>query len=365
MFHTVFDFVELLSSGLTLWTKMGFGFWKKWLTQCWNYVKALRTTLNIIVLIKAIIKMLTTGILLCLSIFTGFTTISFPNAMNLKVTSNSGYIDYYEGTLNIILAAPHGGDDKPSSIPDRDAGCYDPINNKCIWSHDCGSKDFDRCKATTVNDFATKDLALRVREQLFVETGAYPHVVINNLHRLKLDANRDKSEATFGEEIPEQAWEEFHGYIDSAKTSFHNRAIFIDIHGHPHKNNWAELGYLISGSQLDSGNFYAERTSIRHVASQVCISFNELLRGPSSFGGFIQNNGFDAIPSPRHPAPNGRGYFSGGYNTRRHGSMDGTSRVDAIQIESSNEQRSEGVRPAYARALAKSLKSFLDEYHSE
>ncbi len=44
--------------------------------------------------------------------------------------------------------------------------------------------------------------------------GTYPHVVINNLHRLKLDANRDKPEATFGEETPELAWEEFHNYID-------------------------------------------------------------------------------------------------------------------------------------------------------
>ncbi len=39
---------------------------------------------------------------------------------------------------------------------------------------------------------------------------------------------------------------------------------------------------------------------------------------------------------------------SGGYNTRRHGSVsEGT--VDAIQIESSSEQRSDEVRPLYAR----------------
>ncbi len=308
---------------------------------------------------------MTTGLLLFLSMFTGLSPISPPgNSTDVKVTSDSGYIDYYKGTLNIILAAPHAGDEKPSSIPDRDAGCYDPINAKCIWSHDCGTKDFDRCKATTVNDFATKELALLLREELFAETGAYPHTVINKLSRNKLDANRNKPEATFGEEIPEKAWEEFHGYIDSAKLSFWDRGIFVDVHGHPHKNNWAELGYLIPGSDLDSGAFHADKTSIRHIASKVSIKFDELLRGPSSFGGFLQDNGFDAVPSPQHPGPGGQGYFSGGYNTRRHGSVDGSNNVDAIQIESSNVQRSEKMRAAYARALAKSLKSFMDEHYS-
>ena len=52
--------------------------------------------------------------------------------------------EYYEGTLNVILAAPHGGSEEPSSIPDRDAGCWDSETEECIWTHDCGEKDFER-----------------------------------------------------------------------------------------------------------------------------------------------------------------------------------------------------------------------------
>ena len=52
--------------------------------------------------------------------------------------------EYYEGTLNVILAAPHGGSEEPSSLPDRDAGCWDSETEECVWTHDCGEKDFER-----------------------------------------------------------------------------------------------------------------------------------------------------------------------------------------------------------------------------
>ena len=38
-------------------------------------------------------------------------------------------------------------------------------------------------------------------DALYEEFGERPHVIINNLHRSKLDANRDKPEATFGNQI--------------------------------------------------------------------------------------------------------------------------------------------------------------------
>ena len=63
------------------------------------------------------------------------------------------------------------------------------------------------------------------------------------------------------------------------------------------------------GPNLDSGSFKADETSIRHLASQVNITFEELLRGATSLGGFIQDNGFVAVPSPNNPGPNGDRYF--------------------------------------------------------
>ena len=54
----------------------------------------------------------------------------------------TGFIDYYPGDMNVILAAPHGGSEVPDSIQDRTAGCY--VNDECIWRQDCGTRNFDK-----------------------------------------------------------------------------------------------------------------------------------------------------------------------------------------------------------------------------
>ena len=70
--------------------------------------------------------------------------------------------------------------------------------------------DIFRCGATTVRDSFTQELTRLIREDLFELTGSYPTMVINLLSRVKLDANRDINEATFGEEGAVLAWEEYH-----------------------------------------------------------------------------------------------------------------------------------------------------------
>ena len=57
-----------------------------------------------------------------------------------NIRKPTGYVDYLPSTgLNVILSSPHGGSLNQSTIPDRDAGCWD--GTTCIWSHTCGTKD--------------------------------------------------------------------------------------------------------------------------------------------------------------------------------------------------------------------------------
>ena len=63
------------------------------------------------------------------------------------VITDQEYIEYIPGHSDsrIILSAPHGGSLKPDDLPTRDFGCY--VDEKCVWSHDCGTKDEKKCAA--------------------------------------------------------------------------------------------------------------------------------------------------------------------------------------------------------------------------
>jgi len=124
----------------------------------------------------------------------------------------------------------------------------------------------------------------------------------------------------------------------------------------------AELGYLISGADLDSDEpLDAVQTSIRSLAERksATTDFDTLLRGNVSFGALIERYGFDAVPSPKYHGPGaGNPFFSGGYLTREHGSVNG-GKVDAIQIESARSFREPSTRGRYAKSLACALRDYV------
>ncbi len=233
----------------------------------------------------------------------------------------NNYIEYLAGNLPIILSAPHGGYLIPGSIPDRD--CPD-----CAY----------------LMDTRTQELIRALAEAIHNRTGCYPHVIINRLHRRKLDANRDLPEAADGDPIAGQAWAEFQGFIDSAENAVvqtYGKGLYIDLHGHAHAVQRLELGYLLSksnlqlpGATLNLGNYVA-KSSIRRLALQNVntIDHTGLLRGEYSLGSMLSNRGYPTVPSSTDPFPDeAESYFDGGYNTERHGSWPGGT-IDGIQIE--------------------------------
>lgn len=254
-----------------------------------------------------------------------------------------GYTQYMAGDLPLVISAPHGGDLHPDEIPDRSWG-------------------------TTRQDRNTRDLALRIRDAVHERTGGYPHMIISNLHRIKLDPNREIEEAAQGDFHAQRAWWEFQTYIEAAEEivarNFQD-GFYIDLHGHGHDNPRLELGYLLGSStlalsdtELNSAE-YATQSSLRSLALTTPLSFSELLRGVVSLGGLLEERGFPAVPSPLQPDPGGEPYFTGGYNTSRHGSVDGAP-ISGVQIECHYPglRDTEENREAFAQALA----SVLPEY---
>ncbi len=268
----------------------------------------------------------------------------------LLSTTYSGrdqYVDYHPGNLPLVLTAPHGGYLEPADIPTRTIG-------------------------TTVQDRNTKELSLAIREAVFDLTGGYPHVIISNLHRRKLDPNREIVEAAQGNPDAERAWWEFQIFADEAGEIVEREfgeGLNLDIHGHGHDIPRVELGYLLSRTDLAqtdeilSGQSYISKSSVRAVASKAGASLAEIIRGETSLGALLEIRGFPCVPSKLQPNPGQDDYFTGGYNTVRHGSSSGGS-ISAIQLEHNfpGLRDEPANREAYAEALAEALVEYYEAH---
>jgi len=60
---------------------------------------------------------------------------------------------------------------------------------------------------------------------------------------------------------------------------------------------------MVRSSNLDSGDYDADSTSIRYLCHEKGLAAQEALTGEFSFGAFFENEGYKAIPSPRQPSP--------------------------------------------------------------
>lgn len=265
------------------------------------------------------------------------------------------YIEYLAGSLPVILTAPHGGDLQPGEIPDRTA-------------QPCGGS------ATVVRDTNTAELVLAIRDTMFARFGAYPHVIISHLNRRKLDPNRPLTEAACGDPEAEIAWSEFQAFVDSAASAVtrrDGRGWYMDMHGHGHAIQRLELGYLVSGANLDRSDdelnanaAFEDASSIRTISKASALTFARLLRGPQSLGALYASNGFPAVPGTT-PGPGGASYFDGGYNTARHtcsiGAGSASAAICGIQIEANfaGVRDSPSSRGRFAAATATVLAAYL------
>lgn len=258
------------------------------------------------------------------------------------------YVEYIPGELPLVISAAHGGSLTPEEIPDR------------TWG-------------TTVTDSNTRETTLAVREAFLDRTGKAPHVVISHLRRTKLDPNREIGEAAQDNPFAELAWHEFQGFIDVATSTVaqsYGSGFYIDLHGHGHAIPRAELGYLLSSSQLNRSDAemdalgLAAQSSIRALADESPLPFSQLLRGGTSLGGYLQAEGVRSVPSPSDASPGSDPYFSGGYNTDRHGSRAAQRTVSGVQIElhMPGIRDTDANRRAFGVALARATEAYMLEH---
>ena len=254
------------------------------------------------------------------------------------------FIEYVVGNLPVVISVPHGGYLKPSTIPDRVLGT-------------AGHQDTN-----------TQELAREIVEVFRNQTGKVPHVIINRLHRDKLDANRELFDASQDDPIASEAWNEFHAFIDTAEQRIQQefgKGLYIDLHGHRHTWQAVELGYLLVSNQLKlsdaalDASVQPATTSLGLIPKDRTTLLSQLVRGPRSLGAALEREGFATVPSPAHPHPDGHPYFSGGYNLEQHSAFSGRN-AWGIQVELPTGIRDDDTRRhIFAAAFVKSVIGFL------
>lgn len=344
-------------------------------------------------------------ILLLLALASIFTSYSQTPGVSIFFEQTSGdsreYIEYIPGNLPIIISAPHGGVKQSGSTI---GGINYPDNDSSLPDRNCGSNE---------RDDNTEILVREIQAEIFSLTSCYAHVIINNLHRSKLDPNREITEAACGDNDAEDHWNAFHNFIDQASTSVESnwgKGLFIDLHGQSHSIARIELGYNISSAQLNNtdlnGTSIVNNSTINNLVANNLggLTHEELIRGNESLesklkatlGTFYNNivnpgcgvtSGYRAIPSNfdngesnscDDTRPFNNDYFAGDfYYNLRHGSgptaSDGTGgsgNIDGIMSEVNRRVRDLGTyngnvydtRPQTLVPFAKDYASVLLDY---
>ncbi len=259
------------------------------------------------------------------------------------VTGQAGYAEYHVGDLPIILSLPHAGALRPEAIADRGEAVVD-------------------------NDPYADELAADLAAEIERLTGRPVHLIINQLHRSKMDANRSRQEGARGDPLATQAWQEYHGFLLAAKQAVVDqcgRGLLIDLHTNGREGYLIEFGYGLTREDLGEDDehlnreAFIRRSTLRQLVLLGPVDHADLLRGPLSLGGLMSSLGYAAEPSPDQPQPEGDPYFSGGYTVFRHGSLYG-GWVDAVQVEVAYDFLRPAARANLIRALAASVLTFVD-----
>lgn len=278
-------------------------------------------------------------------------------------TSGNEYIEYIPGNMPVIISAPHGGVKQSGQTI---GGTFYPDNDSTLPDRSCGTNE---------RDDNTDILIREIQQSVYDQTGCYPYIIINNLHRSKLDPNREVNEATCGDADAIFYWNTFHDFIDQASTdvmSKWGKGLYIDLHGQSHSIPRIEAGYNISASDLNNTTpNYLNSVSNSTITSLVSnnlgnLTQEQLVRGTTSLGGLFattggafynaqgypgcsSTQGYRTVPSHIDTGnsscddtrPYSNAYFDGDfYNNRRHGSgpaasdgVGGGGTIDGIMTE--------------------------------
>uniref|UniRef100_A0A7S4D3J2 Uncharacterized protein n=1 Tax=Eutreptiella gymnastica TaxID=73025 RepID=A0A7S4D3J2_9EUGL len=306
--------------------------------------------------------------------------------LNMQLPKNcvhqdsTGYNVLLEGSMPLLLSAPHGGRLKPDALPDRKY----PEDGHLF-----------RCCTPVVclSDLNTDVLALEIHNQLSSRgNGWLPWIVLTRMHRSRVDLNRDLDFCQDNHREPcgrrgcrpdhchcvccrssfpaLAVYHGFHALLADARTLMarqYNSGLYIDVHGLGSGYSICQLGFGMPGAALRSRTCQqdADQCSMAAAAKHIDIA-----SGKTAFGALLDKEGLPCTPSPRYPCPGkppcpdqGR-YMEGGFCVRRYGSRHDDA-VDGVQLELPPPLRKPEKIFDVAKCISEAISKWLQLRHQE
>ena len=279
-------------------------------------------------------------LLLCLPVLSNAQQVFIPGA---SYFDQNNYVEYVAGNLPIIISVPHGGTLVPATLP--------IIHNRGV---DNGSFETSHLLYDTIIKHTN---------------GCFPHMIISHLHPSVMNPVREIDTAAGTNIDARNAWESFHNFIDTAKYNITNTwgaGHYFEMHGNGHSDMWTEVGLGVSKTYLNgSDSLILSRvgySTVKNLCTNGGVDFLEIIKGPHSLGGLLDDKGWNSVPSPANPSPNCGGFFYAGWNTWKHGSRY-SGVIDASHVENYYVFMQTSNRNQYASDLASSILKFMNIHY--
>ena len=234
------------------------------------------------------------------------------------------YLTVTQGTLPIIVTAPHGGSTTIPGVPDR-------VGRKAG-------------QFVVVRDTSTDLLARKLAESIEREMGRKPFVVIAHFPRSEVDANRPAADA-YESERAKPYYEAYHEAVRSACREVDARwghGLLLDLHA----------------QAADTNAIYRGTNNGATVAAMVERSGADAFVGPNSVLGAMEALGYHIVPacaSGDREDP----HFNGGYTVQTYGGPARAARgISAIQLETGGRFRTARRLGTTAADLARAIRGF-------
>jgi len=274
-------------------------------------------------------------------------------------STNPNFCQYQEGDYNskIILVIPNGGHIKPKNIQERTDGCF--INGRCFYERHCGERDHERCAIETKPEKSARKMGLKLADEITNLTGARPHVVIMELHRVLIDGDRNRDEGTF-DEVTKSVWYDFHNFISMAKLKVRGAGLLLDFHSHSNKHGLVELSYGLDNESLHKQQINMTESSLRALVTRKQMNNEDLFRGNDSLGFLLQQKQIDSVPSPNYKITDELifGQTKKRIITKIYGSLYG-GEIDSIRISVSRKYCTKKQSSSFSKLLADSIYEFM------